>query len=396
MPVPFDLSRFEVRFAGKGDDLRDLYYLVGVRLPDTGPYTATGVMERSGNRTEFRELEGRSGESDLRGRYVSVSKEGRARFEAELHSKRLRLADIGARAAGRAKKADGPPRLFPEAKIPLAGLRARDGRIDYHADQLEAGPARLRNFTTRLALADSRIRTERLAATTTRGTIGGHASFDASSDSPAAAIDLTLAELDFETLMPPAKGAAPVSGPLDGLVKLDARGRSLRELAAAASGTVSLRIGAGTMRASLAELLGVDLRGIGLALGRADDVVRLRCARTEVTLRDGQAESTRWLIDTEPVVVRGDGRIDLRTEALDLQFRGQPKQPRLRLRSPLRIGGTLAAPAPRLEPGRAVAQGGAALALGAIVAPVAAALAFVDPGRAKDADCDAPITDNGA
>jgi AsmA family protein len=385
--TPFDLLDIDLDFRAEGADLRDLYYLAGMRLPDTGKYTATGHLARRGPRLELRDLDLRSGESDLAGSYVSESKDGRSRFTAELTSKRLRTADVGARAAGRERPPEGPPRLFRATSLPLAALRGRDGSLQFRAGLLELGPLRLQEVATQFELSGGRLRSERLSAGKGGGSLSGKVSFDARDERPEASLELTAKALEFESLLPTRAKTAPLAGPLDGTVSLTATGRSPRELAAGAKGEVALRIGAGAMRASLAELLGVDLRGIGLALSGADSKVELRCAGVRFEIGEGSARARVLVIDTAPVVLHGEGSIDLQSEAIDLRFRGQPKQPRLRLRAPLVIGGTLASPSPRLEPGRSIVQGGAALALGALVTPVAAAAAFVDPGRGRDVDC---------
>jgi uncharacterized protein involved in outer membrane biogenesis len=94
------------------------------------------------------------------------------------------------------------------------------------------------------------------------------------------------------------------------------------------------------------------------------------------------------VLDTNRVLITGGGGVDLATEALDLSLRGQPKGIRLvRLRSPIKIHGTLSHPQVGLETANVVGQAGAAVALGALLTPVASLLAFVDPGLAKDANC---------
>ncbi len=44
------------------------------------------------------------------------------------------------------------PLLVPDTRIPLQGLRLRDGRIDYRADEIAIGTATLRNLSTRIHL----------------------------------------------------------------------------------------------------------------------------------------------------------------------------------------------------------------------------------------------------
>ncbi len=80
------------------------------------------------------------------------------------------------------------------------------------------------------------------------------------------------------------------------------------------------------------------------------------------------------------------------SEAVDLTLHGRPKKMRLmRLRSPVTVGGTLAHPSIGVQARGSVGQAVAAVALGVALTPLAAILAFVDPGLAKDADCAAVI-----
>jgi hypothetical protein len=83
----------------------------------------------------------------------------------------------------------------------------------------------------------------------------------------------------------------------------------------------------------------------------------------------------------------GDARLD--SEELDFTLRGHPKTPALALHAAVAVRGTLAHPQFRLAASHAAPQAGAAAALGVTLAPVAAVLAFVNPGLARDADCEA-------
>jgi hypothetical protein len=88
----------------------------------------------------------------------------------------------------------------------------------------------------------------------------------------------------------------------------------------------------------------------------------------------------------------GDGNIHMDSEAIDLTLRGHPKRPGFRVRSPALVRGTLSHPSFAIQPRDAGAQVAAAVALGVLLTPLASALAFVDPGLSKDADCGALMT----
>ena len=86
--------------------------------------------------------------------------------------------------------------------------------------------------------------------------------------------------------------------------------------------------------------------------------------------------------------------MNLNTERMDLKVRGHDKKFRLvRVLLPVTMQGPIRAPKLGVQPGAAVAQGGVALGLGALLSPLAAILPFIDPGLAKDANCSALIAD---
>jgi hypothetical protein len=57
------------------------------------------------------------------------------------------------------------------------------------------------------------------------------------------------------------------------------------------------------------------------------------------------------------------------------------------LRSPIKLQGHLKQPKVSLDVGKTAAQTGIAAALGVVLTPLAAIVAFVDPGLAHDANC---------
>src|SRR5690606_34445292 len=102
----------------------------------------------------------------------------------------------------------------------------------------------------------------------------------------------------------------------------------------------------------------------------------------------GTATARTFVIDTGVVLAQGAGTIDLGAETMDLRIDGETKKPRLlRVWAPITVQGPLTAPKLGVDVGAVAAQGGLAGLLGAVVAPVTALFAFVDPGLAEDANC---------
>ncbi|MFL6600272.1 MAG: AsmA family protein [Steroidobacteraceae bacterium] len=400
MPHPFNIQMLDATFDATGEDMKDLYFLTGLKLPDTGKYRLSGKFARLGLHMQFNDLEATSGRSDVRGTVlIDVRLSPPSHVEADLRSQLLRLSDLGQRAAGRAPKpVDKQRPLLPDTPFRLTGLRRSDAVVSFHAQVLEAGRVALHTVAAKVTLDRGTLVAAPVSASLRGGKITGELKFDSTRDLPAAEVDLRAANLKLGELArehgqsqgeDPGGATRPplVDGPLQGRVSLKGRGDSIHELASSANGRVIAVLPHGAVRSSLAELAGLDLRGLGLmAAGKKVDT-GVRCGVASFDVQDGKLTAQSLVVDTDPVLVSGEGAVDLGSERLDLRFQGRPKHPRLRVRSALLVRGTLAHPSFSIDPKKPAAQAGGAIALGVLLTPVAAMLAFVDPGLAKDADC---------
>jgi AsmA family protein len=219
------------------------------------------------------------------------------------------------------------------------------------------------------------------------GTLNIHVKTDARSDTPTSEVDLRLSDAQLGQFHDTA-GPPLVAGSLQARVKISGRGRSVHEVAASADGTATGVVTRGTIRSSLAELTGIDLRALGLILTNDKRQTGMRCAVASFVARDGTLNAQRLLADTDPVLITGEGQIHLGSESLDFAVRGHPKTFRLfRLRAPLLVRGTIIHPTIGLEARKPDPQAEAGTAIAGAPAPLASVLEFVDPGLAKDESC---------
>jgi uncharacterized protein involved in outer membrane biogenesis len=313
---------------------------------------------------------------------------------ANLYSARLRRVDLGKRAAGRApERTDGQP-LLPDTPIEVSGLRLTDWNLSYRAREVDLGKLKLNTLAARVTVDHGVLTAAPVSAKFAKGSVTGQWTFDGSKD-----LFATHVAVDFDGLQLGQFGRRegelpPLDGLLRGRLQLAGTGRSLHGLAASAAGKVVVVLPHGEIRASLAELGGIDFRGLGLMLTGKKKMTPVRCGVAAFEVHDGTLTSKALVFDTESVLVTGTGSVDLDSEALDFQFRGRPKHVRLRLRTALVVHGTLAQPVFALEAGRSAAQAGAGVALGVLLTPLAVIAAFIDLGRAQDADCAALIAAN--
>src|SRR5262249_20059795 len=127
---PFDLRRMQADLSVRGEDLRDMFYLVGLKLPQSGAFELTARMLRTGSQFEYTALRVRTGESDLAGTVRVQLIHGREQVEAKLSSQRLRLTDLGSRApAEGAGPAPSANLQIPATPWRVEGLRNTDAVV---------------------------------------------------------------------------------------------------------------------------------------------------------------------------------------------------------------------------------------------------------------------------
>jgi len=416
---PFDLAALEATFRLSGSDLADVYYLTGLALPNTPPYEVSGTMVRDKLRFKVDDFRGRLGSSDIGGNLAVDTGPKRPKLTATLVSKQLNMADLAAplgteatpalkpnslapasarspaaTAASAAANAPPPPSLLlPDADLQVQRVRGMDADVHFDAAAVTAAKMPMRKVNFHLNLDDGKIVLDPLAFTLPQGEFSGTIAINAQGALPQTSIDMKLSNVDLAEFKPKSSKDSPLAGRLLGRVKLHGTGTSVHKTAADASGDVTMVVPQGEMKEALAELTGIDLsRGLGLILTKNESKTDIRCGVANFKAGDGQLKASTFVIDTTNVLVTGQGDINLKDETLDLSLQGKPKKARmLRLRTPITVRGTLLQPKIGVDPGKLAAQTGGAVALGVLLTPVAAVLAFVDGGLAKDANCSALI-----
>jgi uncharacterized protein involved in outer membrane biogenesis len=409
IPHPFDLAALQASFHVSGSDLADVYYLTGLALPNTPPYDVSGTLVRDNLRFKVDDFHGKLGSSDVSGSLSIDTGRERPKLTASLVSKQLNLADLAAplgteatptrksntlaTATSAAAPAAAPALLLPDADLQVQRVRGMDADVHFDAASVTTSKMPMNKVHFHLTLDNGKIALNPLAFALPQGEFSGTVTIDAQGSTPQTSIDMKLTNVDLGQFKPKSAKEAPLEGQLLGRIKMHGSGTSVHKTAADADGDITLVIPKGEMREAFVELTGIDVsRGLGLILTKNERNTDVRCGVASFKANDGDLKATAFVIDTSNMLVTGQGQIDLKNESLDLSLRGQPKKVRaLRLRTPIMLRGTLLQPKIGVQPGKLAAQTGGAVALGVLLTPVAALLAFVDGGLAKDANCAALI-----
>jgi hypothetical protein len=269
-------------------------------------------------------------------------------------------------------------------------VRAMNADIRFTAGSIEAGSVPLRKLTLHVRLNDGLLALDPLEFQMPEGELRGVASIDARGAVPDTHLDLRLNDIQLSQFKGRSAAAdAPLSGEVRARVVVEGLGDSVHDFASDANGTATFVLPHGEIRAALAELTGIDVvEGLGLLLKGGKDRDDVRCGVAEFALHDGVMRAQQFVVDTRTVRITGRGELLLGPEELNLSLMGYPKRFRLtRLKAPVRITGHLLDPSIGIGAGPALKQGAIATTLGAALSPLAAVLAFVDPGLTRDENC---------
>jgi AsmA family protein len=101
---PFDMGSVVADIDASGDDLADLYYLSGLALPNTAPYTVSSHLQREGSLLKLTDFKGTLGNSDIRGTLSVETATERPLLTADLATRLLDIKDLAPTLGSRAKK----------------------------------------------------------------------------------------------------------------------------------------------------------------------------------------------------------------------------------------------------------------------------------------------------
>ncbi|WP_129774481.1 AsmA family protein [Peristeroidobacter soli] len=408
---PFDLGKLALNVHARGGDLADLYYLTQLALPNTPPFDVSAHVERDVKVIKVTKLAGKIGQSDIGGALTVDASRKRPAVTGDLHSRQLRLKDLAASLGSEPETAGSlqgksqpskPPaknpnaRLFPTSHLQVDRVRAMDADVRFEARAIDAGSVPMKKVAFHVKLDDGVLAVSPFALELPQGQLSGTARIDATGKIPQTRLDIRVKDLQLDQLKGKKPDAQPpLAGVIQGRAVIEGQGDSVHDLMADADGRVSFILPSGQVNAALAELTGINVaRGLGLLLKGSDDQAPIRCGVAQFEVKDGKMRADNVVFDTKDVRIQGRGEIRLGPEELDLSIKGEPKKLRLaRLRTPVEVNGHLLDPSIGVDVGKVATQGAVAAAIGAVITPIAAVVAFIDPGLAKDENC-AALLDN--
>ncbi|WP_110685626.1 AsmA family protein [Salinicola aestuarinus] len=400
---PLAPKRIDLDLSFAGQNLGELYGIIGVTLPDTPPYSTRGHLTADLASNEaltfrYRDFDGQIGNSDIHGDLTYRLGEPRPSLTGEVVSRQLRFADLAPLigADSNADKADrGETSQQPEDKVlptetfDTEQWRAMDADVKFTAERIEHGESLpLDDLYTHVVLDDGEILLDPLRFGVAGGNLNTTLRLDGSQNPMQSRVDMHIRHLLLSQLFPDVELMQNSRGELNGDATLSGTGNSVAAILGSSDGNLQALISDGVISQNLMELAGLNVGNYLVGELFGDEQVDIHCAATHLEVDDGLARTRFFVIDTETALINIDGTINFATEGLDLTIEPESKGARVfTLRSPLYVEGTFKNPSPGVDAGSLLARGAAGAVLGTVATPAAALLALVSPSADGTTPC---------
>jgi AsmA family protein len=410
LPGMTELEGADLTAKVRGANLARLFDFLGVAVPDTRSYRFTSHLTKAGDEWRFTRLNGAFGKSDLAGKMTISQPDGRLQIDADLKSRSVDIVDVGPFVGYNPQKLDaqgakgtitqvaGTPRILPDAQLRVDALKAFDAHVNYTVRDIKAPNLPVSNIALTLDLDRSLLKLSPLSFDMS----GGHVSSDININARQLPVltdyDIRLAPTPMGRLL---KGWGVAESGTTGVVKarvqLRGRGDTVHDSLATSDGRVAIILPQGTMWTRNIQLSELDIGTFitKMFARKLEKPVQINCGLIAFTVRNGVAAADPILIDTTRNVITGRGNFSFKDESLNLALRADGKKFSLvSLQSPVGINGYFARPGLQVITPELLTRAGVGAGLGLIASPLAAVIAFIDPGDAKSAAC-GPVL-NGA
>jgi uncharacterized protein involved in outer membrane biogenesis len=404
---PLTFGGADLKLELSGADMRDLYHLTGIPIPQTPAYRIAGQLDYTDHKFRFHGFRGVVGSSDLRGTIEEDPGQERPMITADLTSTKIDLADLGGfigstpgrlstpnqSAAQKQELArmEASPKLLPNTPINLPKLRAADVKLRYRGEHILGPSVPLDNLVVNLSIVGGKVALEPISFGVGRGRIAGTAALDGTGDVIRAKTAVDFERVDVARLMA-ATHLFGGAGAIGGHMEIVSSGNSLAQLLGNGDGELRLLMTGGDLSALLVDLSGLKLgNAIFAALGMPQRTP-VECMIADLSLRRGLLNTRTFLLVTKEANVHGAGSVNFRSETVDFKLDTQAAHFSIgSLHTPIEIKGPLKSPSIRPEVGELAARSGISGALGVLMPPLAI-LGTIEFGKDESRECAARIS----
>jgi len=335
------------------DDMAVASKLTGQDLSNLGQAKAHLNVLGSGTTYEFSDVNIKSKNSDLTGRFKLDLSSAVPRLKGNFSSSGLNINRLlGIKTGLHPATTVGP--YFTADKLPLTGLKQADVDVSFKAKSILVQSFNLKNVDVGIVLKRGALNVKPVKIQMLEGMIVGQAKVDAGKKVPRLSANLKLSGVDVGKFVEAFGYGNLAHLRMDGRLKLSARGPSTQALASSATGSINLFGQNGTINDQMIKSVGSGLGNILPWASQADANI-ISCFVVQLPIKNGNAVAKTVQMETPGFDVLVSGNIDLAGERLHLTVNPHAKTTSLAsFAVPLRIKGSFAQPYVSVNPEDAV------------------------------------------
>jgi uncharacterized protein involved in outer membrane biogenesis len=332
----------DLGFAIKGDDLATVEKASGKSLPLKGPFDISGRLSDPAPKTyRISSLKAVLGDNDLAGTVEVQTAGQRPTVTAVLTSQKLDVramlpetGDSGPAKSGEkpaSKSAKTMPkrdRVFSDEPLPLDALRLANADVKIQSGQVLLPKIALNNLSVSMNLKDGTVGVKPLKALVAGGRLDAQLDLQGQGKVAVLSAAIKIEQLDLGRMLKEVKGIESVEGRLDADINIKGRGSSVAGLLGSLDGKSVIVMGKGKIDSKYIDLLGGDISSELfklLGLSPESQFTAVNCLVSGFNIKDGRADTTGLVLDTDQMSVIGDGEIDLKNERLNLALNPSAK-----------------------------------------------------------------------
>jgi uncharacterized protein involved in outer membrane biogenesis len=333
------IKGMNLSFDIQGKDIANLKKITGKPMLYNGPFSVSGnAVALSEKSYKISGLKALIQESDVNGSLEINLAGKKPRITAELCSEKLDLRPLlpkkGSKPGEPEKDSDKlsakKTKVFSDTPLPLEMLKQVDADIELNAKQLLLTRLFLSDTDAHMVLEDGHLTVNPLKIVTGGGTLDGHFDLHVQDKGAQMATALRLDHYKLGSMLKKLGISESLHGNVDMKLDLEGRGNSIAELMSGLNGKTMVVMGEGGINQNAVKLLGSDLSS-GLLqllnpLKKEEKYTKINCFAGGFDIKNGLAQSSALVLDTNQVRVFGYGKIDLKTEEIDLSLKPTPQK----------------------------------------------------------------------
>ena len=371
---PIAAKGIDVKFSVKGDDLAEIENITRKPLPIKGPFQISShLIAAKPEKIQASDIMIQLGDSKLNGS-VTLDRSGeKPRVSGDLFSEILDLRQMlinrGKMAADAEEKATKPERklekLFHNTPLKLDGLHLFNAAVDVRINQLLLPKLAFDNIVAKVRLQNGNLIVDPLTASIGGGKLVNRLNVQAKENMAFIDVNVDIKQMNLGQMLKKLEITQALEGILDLDINLKGQGKSVAALMAGLNGDVVASLGEGKIPTGYLGFISADISSTLMRLinpfGEKIDSARINCAVCDFNIINGIAKSKVIMIDDPQKTLFSQGKINLKTEALDFHIETHPKEgigtqdtgklsiSLSKITKPFKLGGTLANPSLEID-----------------------------------------------